>query len=145
MVQSQEGPLVQMELFKVVDQQNERQNSQGKAIDAMIGSMKSMYQDFTTKFAQVEGMVQEVRDSVTLTDKECYDLQASVFAKSTALTKDRYTESDGNFKDVVGKYRRLIWSKLKKRIAVAKYSHIRRMDFAEAINFVHAFSPEDHI
>jgi len=135
----------QMELFSVVEQQNERQKSQGKAIDAMLSTMKSMYTDFSMKFSQVEEMVQEVRDSVTLTDKECYDLQCSVHAKSIILTKDRFKEADGNYNDIIGKYRRMIWSKLKKQFSVARYTHIRRIDNDAALEFVRMFQPEDYI
>ena len=137
--------LVQMELFSIVEKQNERQKAQGKTIDAMIISMKKMYDDFSKKFSQVEEMVQEVRDSVTLTDAECYDLQCAVHSRSILLTKDRYNEAEEKFSVVVGKYRRLIWSKLKQHFSVARYTHIRRVDFQKAMDFVRNFQPEDYL
>ncbi|MNN86082.1 ORF6C domain protein [compost metagenome] len=90
-------------------------------------------------------MVQEVRDSVTLTDAECYQIHQAVKLKTVELTKHRFKESDLKFNEMVGKYRRLIWSNLKKRFEVAKYSHIRRIDFADAVEFVQFFQPEDYI
>lgn len=61
------------------------------------------------------------------------------------MTKHRYKEADENFKDMVGRYRRMIWSKLKQRFEVAKYSHVRRIDFDDSIDFVKNFRPEDYI
>jgi hypothetical protein len=90
-------------------------------------------------------MVQEVRDSVTLMDAECYQLQHGVRFKSNELTKHRFKETDEKFNDMVGRYRRMIWSKLKDRFEVAKYSHIRRIDYDDAIDFINNFRPEDYI
>ncbi|MCL6457361.1 MAG: ORF6C domain-containing protein [Gorillibacterium sp.] len=118
---------------------------QGQAIRSLIQGMQSIHADMIEKHEETQIMVQEVRDSIVLTDMECYQLQAEVFSKSNDLTKDRYKESDASFKALVGRYRRLIWSKLKEQFSVAKYSHIRRIDFDEAMDFVKSFRPEDHI
>lgn len=135
----------QPDFLSVVERQMQLTEAQGFAIRTLVEGIKQMHSDMTEKVEEVQMMVQEVRDSVTLTDSECYQLQFSVRMKSNALTKDRYKETDEKYKDMVGRYRRMIWSKLKDRFSVAKYSHIRRIDFDDAVDFVHDFRPEDYI
>lgn len=135
----------QADYFPVIERQLQLTEQQGAAIRMLFDGMKQMHLDMTEKVEEVQFMVQEVRDSVTLTDTECYQLQNAVRLKSNELTKHRYKESDENFKDMVGRYRRMIWSKVKERFEVAKYSHIRRIDFEDSIDFVRNFRPEDYI
>lgn len=132
-------------VMHVVEQQLQMTEQQGQALRALFTGLKQMQDDVTEKFEEVQIMVQEVRDSVTLTDQECYQIQLAVRIRSGKLTKDRYKETDMEFKVLVGKYRRLLWSKLKEHFEVAKYSHIRRVDFEDALSFVEAFRPEDYI
>lgn len=135
----------QADYFPVIERQLKLTEQQGTAIRMLFDGMKQMHSDMTEKVEEVQIMVQEVRDSVTLTDSECYQLQHAVRVKSNDLTKHRYKESDENFKDMVGRYRRMIWSKMKERFEVARYSHIRRIDFNDSIDFVRDFRPEDYI
>lgn len=140
------------DLFGMLEHQLNLTEKQGTAIRFLFEGMKKMNDEMSEKEARVnekvedmQMMVQEVRDSVTLTDQECYQMQQAVKLKTNELTKHRYKESDMKFNQMVGKYRRLIWSKMKERFEVAKYSHIRRIDFADAIEFVQNFLPEDYI
>lgn len=87
-------------------------------------------------------MVQEVRDSVTLTNAECAMLHSDVANKSISLARDRFNEEEDDFKKVVGFYRRMIWKHLKEKYNVPKYNCIRRIDFEEARSFVQSFKPE---
>ncbi|MNC15699.1 ORF6C domain protein [compost metagenome] len=135
----------QPDFLSLVERQMQLTEAQGMAIRGLVDGIRQMQMDVTEKVEEVQMMVQEVRDSVTLTDAECFQLQTLVHKKSNSLTKDRYQESDGKFKDTVGRYRRLVWSKLKSRFEVVKYSHIRRIDFDDAIEFVRDFRPEDYI
>lgn len=135
----------QSDFLVVVERQMQMTEAQGMAIRALVEGMKQIHTDVTEKVEEVQIMVQEVRDSVTLTDQECYQLQFAVHAKSNALTKDRFTEDDETFSQIVGRYRRMIWSKMKDRFSVAKYSHIRRIDFDDALEFAQCFRPEDYI
>ncbi|PZT51986.1 ORF6C domain-containing protein [Paenibacillus silvae] len=135
----------QPDFLSVVERQMQLTEAQGQAIRGLVDGIRQMQMDVTEKVEEVQMMVQEVRDSVTLTDAECYQLQASVRIKSNALAKDRYKETDEKFKVVVGRYRRMIWSKLKERFEVAKYSHVRRIDFEDAVEFIKEFRPEDYI
>jgi uncharacterized protein YoxC len=135
----------QSDFLSVVEKQMQLTEAQGLAIRGLVEGIRQMQLDVTEKVEEVQIMVQEVRDSVTLIDAECYQLQQAVRFKSNELTKHRYKESDEKFKDMVGRYRRMIWSKMKERFEVAKYSHIRRIDFDDAIYFVQEFRPEDYI
>ncbi|MCL6605521.1 MAG: ORF6C domain-containing protein [Paenibacillus sp.] len=135
-----------------VEKQLNLTEQQGAAIRMLFEGMKRMNDDMTEKqvvmdekVEEVQMMVQEVRDSITLTDEECYRMQQAVISRTNELTKHRFKSADVKFKDMVGRYRRLIWSKLKERFSVAKYSHIRRIDFEDAIEFVQFFQPEDYI
>ncbi|WP_339166149.1 ORF6C domain-containing protein [Paenibacillus sp. FSL R5-0341] len=135
----------QPDYLTIVERQLQLTEAQGVAIRGLWDGMKQMQDDVAEKVGEVQMMVQEVRDSVTLTDAECYQLQSLVRKKSNSLTKDRYKESDEKFKDLVGRYRRMVWSKLKDRFEVAKYSHVRRIDFDDAVEFIKEFRPEDYI
>ncbi|MEK4451581.1 MULTISPECIES: ORF6C domain-containing protein [Paenibacillus] len=133
------------QLLTVVGQQLKMTEQQGTALRMMFEGMNAFKAEIIEHKEEVQMMVQEVRDSVTLTDAECYQLQYGVRMKSAQLTKDRYKETDEKFKDIVGRHRRSIWSKLKERFEVAKYSHIRRIDFDDAIEFIKTFRPEDYL
>lgn len=135
----------QPDYLTIVERQLQLTEAQGVAIRGLWDGMKQMQEDVAEKVGEVQMMVQEVRDSVTLTDAECYQLQSLVRKKSNSLTKDRYKESDEKFKVLVGRYRRMVWSKLKDRFEVAKYSHVRRIDFDDAVDFIKEFRPEDYI
>lgn len=128
--------------FSMIELQMRHQEEQGKTIQMMFDRMKSMYDDFSDKFSAMENMVQEVRDSVTITNAECFKLLSAVATKSIQLTKDRYEEGEQSFKKVVGSYRRMIWKALKESYNVPKYNCIRHVDFDTAMMFVQAFRPE---
>lgn len=111
----------------------------------ILSRMLRIEKNVEEKFTSMVAMLNRVEDSVTLTDAECYDLKTAVFKRSVDLTKDRYNQEDDEFSKVVGKHRRLIWKKLKEKFKVARYTHIRRIDFEEAMEFVNTFRIEDHI
>ncbi|MEO3947670.1 ORF6C domain-containing protein [Gorillibacterium sp. CAU 1737] len=129
----------------ILQKQLERQDEQGKALRSMYEGITAMYGEITENMAEMRQMVQEVRDSTTLTDTECYDLQSAVATKSIQLTKDRIHEEEADFPKIVGKYRWMIWKHLKRRYHVPKYNHIRRIDHMGALSFVQGFRPEDYI
>lgn len=133
------------QLLVVVGQQLQMSEQQGAALRMMWEGLNAFKTEIIEHKEEVQMMVQEVRDSVTLTDAECYQLQYAVRLKSNELTKDRFKESDEKFKEMVGRYRRTIWSKLKERFQVAKYSHVRRIDYDDAVEFIKTFRPEDYL
>lgn len=132
-------------LEPILQQQIARQDEQGKALHTMFDGMKTMYNEFREDAAEIRQLVQEVRDSVTVTNAECFGLQSAVASRSIGLTKDRYAEGDESFSTTVGKYRRMIWKQMKLNFDVPKYNCIRRMDFESAMSFVAGFKPEDYI
>lgn len=116
-----------------------------KSIDRdqlILNRMLGIEKNVERKFSEMTELVQEVRDSVTFTNAECAMMQSNVRNKAISLTKDRYTEEDGDFKAVVGKHIRMIWKQLKEKYNVPKYNCIRRVDYEEAISFVRGFKPE---
>jgi hypothetical protein len=134
------------QMFSILEAQLKRQDEQGRTIHTMFDGMKTMYGEFTEGMEEIKMLVQEVRDSKTITDTECYELQSAVALKSISLTKDRINEEEEEyFPKVVGKYRWMIWKHLKRKFHVPKYNHIRRIDFEEARTFVLNFRPEDYI
>jgi hypothetical protein len=133
------------QIFSILEAQLRRQDEQGRTIHAMFDGIKSMYGEFAEGMEEMKMLVQEVRDSKTLTDTECYELQSAVAMKSISLTKDRISEEEESFPKVVGKYRWMIWKHLKRTYHVPKYNHIRRIDFEAARSFVQNFRPEDYI
>lgn len=120
-----------------------------KSIDrdqVILNRMVGIEHNVQRRFSEMTEMVQEVRDSVTLTNAECVIMQSEVRSKAVQLTKDRYDEEmDGDFKKVVGKHLRKIWKALKEKYNVPKYNCIRRIDFEEAVAFVRSFRIEDYL
>jgi uncharacterized protein YxjI len=135
--ETQVMPLIERQLIQL--------EQQGIAIRTMFEGMKQIENNVNERFEEVKGMVQEVRDTVTLNDSECYQLQQAVFSKANEITKGRYKEMDLKFKAAVGIYRRLIWSHLKKKFCVARYPHIRRYEFLDALSFATNFILEDYL
>lgn len=119
-----------------------------KSIDRdqlILNRMLGIEKNVDKKFTEMTELVQEVRDSVTLTNAECAMMQSDVRIKAISLTKDRYSEEDGGFKTVVGKHIRMIWKQLKEKYNVPKYNCIRHIDFDDARSFVQSFRPENYI
>ncbi|MVP00389.1 ORF6C domain-containing protein [Paenibacillus lutrae] len=142
----------QKQVFSFLEKALEKSKQQDAAMEAVINHMKVLYvdvvgikSDVEERFTEMNVMVQEVRDSVTLLNSECTQLHSAVASRSIKLTKDRFHEEDESFSKTVGKYRRLIWKKLKEKYDVHKYNCIRRIDFYEAVEFVKTFKPEDYI
>lgn len=129
----------------IVEQQLNISETQGTAIRALFQGLKEIQDDVAMKHEETQIMVQEVRDSITLIDREQFELQEIVRKKSYELAKRIHVDGGDKFRELVGKYRRMMWSKLKERFEVARYSHIRRIDFDDALDFAKNFCPEDYI
>lgn len=145
-------------LQQLLDRQDEQSGIMRIMLEQMIQvesnvkqvevNIKLVEENVEQKFDEMTKMVQEVRDSVTLTDNECYELQSTVHSLSIEVVKEylRGEEvSREEFSKLVGKFRRLIWKKVKERYKVARYSHIRRVDFDDAIKFVSNITLSDFI
>jgi len=148
-------PVEQKQVYSFLQRALERQQEQGNIMQVMLDQMlqiesnvKRVEENVEQKFSQVNALVQEVRDSVTLTDAECYELQSKVHNLSVELTKEYFGEEDVDrktFSEQVGKFRRGIWKLVKTKFGVARYSHIRRIDFTDAISFVESVGMKDFI
>lgn len=139
-------------VFSILQAQLDGQRQSVETAQIMLDEIRSVRDEVNSvktevnrKFDEMAEMVQEVRDSKTITDTECYDLQSAVAIKSIFLTKDRIDEEEESFPKIVGKYRWMIWKHLKRKYHVPKYNHIRRIDFKDAHEFIQSFRPEDYI
>ncbi|WP_052476314.1 ORF6C domain-containing protein [Cohnella kolymensis] len=94
---------------------------------------------------EISQFEKEFRDTNRLLPSEVDDVYKAVVDRSIEIAKFRHKEDDEKFKIAVGKYRRMIWSKLKKRFGTSKYIHIKRMDYVAALMFIETFDPEDYI
>lgn len=145
----------QTQVYTFLQKALDRQREQGSIMQVMLDQMrqiesnvKRVEENIEQRFSEVSELVQEVRDSVTLTDAECYELQSLVYALSVELAKTYFNGEDASkeeFSAQVGKFRRGIWKKVKERFEVAKYSHIRRVDFQEAVSFVNTITIKDFV
>jgi len=61
----------QPDFLSVVERQMQLTEAQGMAIRGLVDGIRQMQEDVAEKVGEVQMMVQEVRDSVTLTDAEC--------------------------------------------------------------------------
>lgn len=133
------------EMFSMIEHQLKMTEQQGTALRMLFQGMQQMQEDVTMKYEETQIMVQEVRDSITLIDREQFELQEVVRKKSYELAKRIHMDGGDKYRELVGKYRRMMWSKLKERFEVARYSHIRRIEFDDALDFAKNFCPEDYI
>lgn len=126
----------------------QRQNEQGEQMIEILNEVQSIKGDVDEKFTEMSVMVQEVRDSVTLTYEEQKELQGIVFSISNSFAKESFEGEDVSreeFSKQVGKFRRSIWKKLKERMNVPRYSSIRRIDYQESIEFVRSLRMKDFL
>lgn len=126
----------------------QRQNEQGEQMIEILNEVQSIKGDVDEKFTEMSVMVQEVRDSVTLTYEEQKELQGIVFSISNSFAKESFEDEDVSreeFSKQVGKFRRSIWKKLKERMNVPRYSSIRRIDYQESIEFVRSLRMKDFL
>lgn len=135
----------QPQVYSFLQHQLESSRQTNDTLQLMLNRMMQVEVNVNEKFTEMTTMVDEVRNDMKLSDAQCYELQTYVYNKSKSLSKDRFQEEDADFKTTVGKYRRMIWSKLKMKFEVSRYNHIRKIDFDQALEFADTFRPEDYI
>ncbi|WP_409346790.1 hypothetical protein [Paenibacillus sp. MBLB4367] len=138
-IESSEGQLAAM---KVMLEQVVAVGQETQHVKEEVTMMASEVKGVKDEIAQFE---KEFRDTNRLLPSEVDDVYRAVVDKSVELAKRRNHEEDDGFTKVVGKYRRLIWSKLKKRFGTSKYIHIKRMDYVSTLMFIETFNPEDYL
>lgn len=132
----------QLAAMKVMLEQVKAVGQEAQHVKEEIILMASEVKEVKSEMAQFE---KEFRDTNRLLPSEVDDVYNAVVEKSVELAKSRNHEEDDGFTKVVGKYRRLIWSKLKKRFGTSKYIHIKRMDYVATLMFIETFNPEDYL
>ena len=133
------------QVYSFLQKSLENQREQGNALEIMLGRMIDIESNVLQSAAEIKVLAKEIRDDNRLLPAEIDDLWVAVRDKSTELAKIRHKEEDDSFTRVVGKYRKNIWSKMKKKFGTSKYIHIKRVDFKPALEFVSGFDPEDYM
>jgi len=126
----------------------QRQNEQGQALVEVINYVETLSGDMQEKYEQTNLMLKEVRDSYTITYEEQKELQATVFSKSIALTKEYFegqTHTKEEFSKQIGSFRRAIWKKLKELRDVPRYTSIKRVEYDDSLIFVKSLSMKDFL
>lgn len=128
------------------------QRDQVNALDVIISRMQEIenrVDEKVTKVEQIESNVsllaKEIRDENRLMPSEIDDLFNAVVEKSIQIAKLNHPDEGEKFTKSVGKFRKLIWSKLKKHFGVSKYIHVKRVDYEPALAFIDGFTLEDYI
>jgi len=146
-------------VVEIVERSIENSENQLSAMKAMLEQVKLisnetklvsekvyvLANDVSEAKKEISQFEKEFKDTNRLLPSEIDELFMSVVDKSTELAKVRNHEEDEKFTKIVGKYRKMIWSKLKKRFGVSKYIHIKRVDFEPCMEFIKSFNPEDYI
>ncbi|MEK5416301.1 ORF6C domain-containing protein [Paenibacillus sp. FSL L8-0708] len=132
-------------MFSFLQHSLEKSKEHDNVLQVLIDEFREMHTEVKETASEVKILAKEIRDENRLLPAEIDDLYNAVVHKSILLAKVNNSEDDDNFTKIVGKYRRLIWSKLKKKFGVSKYIHVKRIDFKPTMEFIQTFNPEDYL
>lgn len=135
----------QKQVYSFLQKSIDNQREQGNAMEMMLNRMMEIENNVNETAAEMNVLAKQIKDENRLLPAEIDDLYMLVVEKSTELAKNRHQEKDDVFTKIVGKYRKNIWSKMKKKFATSKYIHLKRVDFQPAMDFVTNFDPEDYM
>lgn len=135
----------QKQVYSFLQKSIESQREQGNAMEIMLNRMMEIENGVNETAAEISILAKQIKDENRLLPAEIDDLFMAVLSKSTELAKVRHNEEDEKFTKIVGKYRKNIWSKMKKKFGTSKYIHTKRIDFQPSLDFVKNFDPEDYI
>lgn len=104
----------------------------------IVKEMQVMKDDMTKMHVEIKQDVQELRDTITLTDSERSNLQSAVQTKANELTKNLFKKevSDDLFLLKSGHFRSVIYKRIKEPFNVTSYFKVRRIDFKHAMQVV---------
>ncbi|MCM2138860.1 ORF6C domain-containing protein [Vagococcus fluvialis] len=104
----------------------------------IVKEMQVMKEDMTKMHTEIKQDVQELRDTITLTDSERSNLQSAVQSKANELTKKYFKKdvSDDLFLMKSGHFRSVIYKRIKDTFNVTSYFKVRRIDFKHAMQVV---------
>lgn len=104
----------------------QRQDEQSKVLQEVIATVIETKDEIVDIRQEIKEDVQELRDSITLNERECLDMQAAVYSKALTFTKLYYHDSKPStnlFLSKVGQFRRLIWMKVREEYNTRKIRH----------------------
>lgn len=132
-------------VFSILEQSLNNQRTNLQTMEVMVGEMKSIKEDVSKQHEEIQVLAKQIQDENRLLPSEIDDLYKAVVIKSVSIVKSTSNLSGKEFKDEVGKIRKFIWNKLKRKFGVSKYIHLPRKHFDDAVDFVRTFSILDHI
>lgn len=100
------------------------------------------------KFNELENLIEEVNKKVHIDDGEATEIKSVVFSKAGVFADMYFNEqkshpSDNLFASKKGQFIRLMYSRLKKAFNVTKYTNIKHVEAAKAIQFLRDLSYDD--
>lgn len=100
------------------------------------------------KFNELENLIEEVNKKVHIDDGEASKIKSIVFRKAGVFADMYFNEqethpSDNLFASKKGQFIRLMYSRLKKAFNVTKYTNIKHVEAAKAIQFLRDLSYDD--
>lgn len=117
----------------------QQQTKQSEAIQQLIDTILEVKDDVSDMKQSITKDVQELRDSITLNEVECLELQGAAFAKAKQLANEYFAGdnvSSNLFLSKYGQFLRLVYKHLKTTFNIRKYVFVRRIDFIKALNYV---------
>lgn len=142
----------QKQFRSLIDLSVRNQREQLHAMELILQEINGVEERVNEKLVKVEKieskmeeLAKQITDENRLLPAEIDDLYMAVVEKSTELAKYRHQEEEEKFSRIVGKYRKNIWSKMKRKYGTSKYIHLKRADFPSAMEFVETFDPEDYL
>lgn len=135
----------QQQVYSFLQKSLEKSRATDNTLELMLNRMMDIETNVNQTAAEIKVLAKEIRDENRLLPAEIDDLYSLVVEKSNELAKHRHSEEDEVYTKIVGKYRKNIWSKLKKKFGVSKYIHIKRVDYKPCMEFVRSFDPEDYL
>lgn len=118
-----------------------KQNNQGQALLLIVERMEKQEERVDRKISTVEGLVEEVKNHVHLSDGEANEIKTLVNRKAWEFSNryfdaQKQTPSHNLFLSKVGQMRRNLYRRLKSHFNVTKYTSIRHVDYEKAMNYL---------
>lgn len=124
----------EIQAMDVIKQSLVTQNEQGKALIAVIERMEEQERRVDGKINEVEVLVDKVSKEITINYEEQKQIQSLVSTKAGEFAEEHLSNlgkgfSDNLYKAWKGLFIRKIYSKLKTRMNVVRYTAVKRVDF----------------
>lgn len=130
-----------------------RQNEQGNAlvktierVEQIESNMNEKYEKTEVALGNMEDMLQEVNNRVTLEDEDARQIKSIVSKKASAIAKQKYPdikEFGAEYRELIGYARRTVYKRLKQYFNVTKYTSIRHVDREKAKEYADSIKLDD--